>query len=228
MERNNFENEKVSDSQKEQELSQSFKDKVHGLKYKVRVEKGVQLIKDVSDIFVNPDERQIATIESGYLTNLLHGGELARGFGVLTASRFYYRGKAYHQTKWMLYKTNEESVVELQDITATGFVFSRNLIFAAIAALATLIELVIVIGLFASPENVIEYWLVTVVGACITAALWALYIWYRRAIYQVSYAGGMIAIKASAYDMKQLHEFDRKLHQAKDEKVKEYAFHNGN
>lgn len=184
--------------------------------------KGTLPIKDMSDIFVNPDEQQIATIGGGYFINLLHAGQLARGFGVLTDSRFYYRGKAYHQLKWMLYKTNEESTVELQDITATGFIFSRNIIFAAIAALLTLIELLlIVLGLFASPDNVIEYWLVTLIGACITAALWALYIWYRRAIYQVSYAGGMIAINASAYDMKQLHDFDRKLHQAKDEKVKE-------
>lgn len=188
----------------------------------IQEEKGTLPIKDMSDIFVNPDEQQIATIGGGYFINLLHAGQLARGFGVLTDSRFYYRGKAYHQLKWMLYKTNEESTVELQDITATGFIFSRNIIFAAIAALLTLIELLlIVLGLFASPDNVIEYWLVTLIGACITVALWALYIWYRRAIYQVSYAGGMIAINASAYDMKQLHDFDRKLHQAKDEKVKE-------
>lgn len=188
----------------------------------IQEEKGTLPIKDMSDIFVNPDEQQIATIGGGYFINLLHAGQLARGFGVLTDSRFYYRGKAYHQLKWMLYKTNEESTVELQDITATGFIFSKNIIFAAIAALLTLIELLlIVLGLFASPDNVIEYWLVTLIGACITVALWALYIWYRRAIYQVSYAGGMIAINASAYDMKQLHDFDRKLHQAKDEKVKE-------
>lgn len=215
-----FEDEKVYDERKEQELFKSVKDK--GLKYKMREKKGTQPIKDVSDIFVNPDEYQIATIGGGYFINLLHAGQLARGFGVLTASRFYYRGKAYHQLKWMLYKTNEESTVELQNITATGFVFSRNLILAAIAALVTLIELMlIVIGFFDSPENVIEYLIVTLIGACITVALWALYIWYRRAIYQVSYAGGTIAINASAYDMKQLHDFDRRLHQAKDEKVEE-------
>lgn len=224
MERSDFEDGKMHEDQKEQELSHSVKDKIHDLNYKMRERKGIQPINDMSDIFINPDERQITTIRSGYIINLLHGGQLVSGVGILTDSRFYYRGKSYRQTKWMVYKTNEESIIELQNITATGFIFNRNIIIAAVAAVVTLVELVLIIlGLFEPPENAVEYWLVTLVGAVITILLWALYIWYRRAVYQISHAGGMIAIKISAYGMKQLHEFDRKLHQAKDEKIKELS-----
>ena len=229
MRKTDFEDEKVYDGQKEQEFAQSVRDKIHGFKFRKRERIEIQPVNDMSDAFINPDERQIATIGSSYITNLLHGGQLASGVGILTDSRFYYRGKSYHQTKWMVYRTNEESIMELQDITATGFIFSRNIIIAAVAAVVTLIVLLLVIlGLFDPPENVVEYWLVTLIGAGITIALWALYIWYRRVIYQISHAGGVIALKASAYGMKQLHEFDRKLHQAKDVKVKYYAFHDGN
>ena len=228
MSKADFQNDNVYGEQKEQRFPQSVGDQGHGLKDKMRERKGIQPVKDMADVFINPDERQIASIGGGYLSNLFHAGQLASGFGVLTDSRFYYRGKSYRQTKWMVFKTNEESIVALQDITATGFVFSRNLIIAAAAATVTLVELLLIIlGLFASPDNVVEYWVVTLIGAGITIALWFLYIWYRRVIYQVSHAGGAIAINASAYDMRQLHEFDRKLHQAKDVKVKDYDFHNG-
>ena len=206
MEKTNFEDEKVYDDQ--------------GMGKK----KDTQVIKDMSDIFVNPDERQIAIMQGRYLSNLIRKGQMTSGFGVLTDSRLYYRGESYHQEKWILYKTNEESIVDLQDITASGFIFRRNLILAAIAGFVTLIELLLIVSVvFSPPENVIEFWLSMLVGGGIIIALWALFIFFRQTIYQISHAGGMIAIKVYPNKLKQLRDFDKKLHQAKDEKVRELS-----
>ena len=62
----------------------------------------------------------------------------------------------------MLYKTNEESIVDLQDITASGFIFRKNLILAAIAGFVTLIELPHAGGMIAIkvyPNIIFALWL---------------------------------------------------------------------
>ena len=190
--------------------------------------KETQPISDVSDIFVNPDEHQIAILGAGYLHNLVNAGQLRKGFGILTDSRLYYKGRSYRQENWMLYKTNIESVVDLQDITATSFVIRRNLILKAAAVLLTLIEvLLIILGALASKDNALQFWLITLIAGGITVGLWALSIFLRRTIYQISHAGGSIAIRATANRMQELRDFDKLLHQAKDAKVRELSGREG-
>ena len=184
---------------------------------------GTQLIRDVSDLFVNPDERQIATVGGGYPGNQENKGRREKAYGILTDRRLYYRGKFYRlENYWMLYKTKEESIVDLQDITASGFVFRRNIILETIAGLATLIELLLIIaGLFASYDNVLEFWLFTLAVGVLTIVLWIPCIFLRRPVYRIFHAGGMIILKASANKVEQFRDFDRKLRHAKDEKVRE-------
>lgn len=194
----------------------------HDPEHKMSQKKHTQRISDVSDLFVSPDEHQIAILGGRYLLNLINGGQMRSGFGILTNSRLYYRGKIYRIENFMLYKTYEESTVDLQDITASGFITRRNIVLEAIAVFITFIEmLLIILGAIASKDNAIRFWLITLIVGGITAALWALFILLRRTVYRISHAGGMILIKAPAKRMNELRDFDRKLHQAKDAKVRE-------
>lgn len=204
---------------------------LENLKYNRHQKKEAQLIKDVSDIFVNPNERQIAIIGGD---SLIKTGQRDKGFSILTDSRLYHGDKYFRLANWMVFRTYEESIVELQDITASGIISKRNLILQVIAVFLTLIELLLLIIGVISVESglvtlnigeitiVLGSWLFTLLVGVITIALWALYIILkRRIIYQISHAGGIISIMVSVDKMKQLHDFDRKLHQVKDEKVRE-------
>ena len=217
----NFEDVKGYANQKGQEITQSVQNMAQDFKHQMQEEKEVRQIKDISNILVNPEERQIAVLGSGYLSNLIRNGQLAKGFGVLTDHRFYYRGKCFNRTEKMLYKTDEEKTVDLQDIMASGFVYNRNIFLAILALTATVCTVLLSIAEYAdSYYNYDTFWFILLFGGAISIALWVLYLVYKRAIYQISFAGGMIAIKAATYGSKQLHNFDRQLRQAKDEKLK--------
>ena len=209
----------------------SCKTSPESLEYKGHHKNEAQLIKDVSDLFVSPNEHQIAISRCD---NLIKTGQREKGFCILTDSRLYHGGKYFRLAKWMLFRTYEESIVELQDITASGFVSKRNLILQVLAVFLTLIELLLlIIGVISTESGliildvgeitiVLGSWLFTLLVGVITIALWALYIFLkRRIIYQISHAGGIISITVSADKMEQFRDFDRKLHQAKDVKVRE-------
>lgn len=224
----NFEDVKGFANQKGHELTNSVRNMSQDFKQQLAEEKEARKIREASDIFVDPDEKQIAVLGSGYLRNLIQSGQLAKGFGVLTDSRFYYRGKGFVRMGKMLHKTDEEKTIDLQDITASGFLYSRNTILAVLSFVLTVIAIVLDIAAYdelavswrVTDSDVALLYLVWIGGGIVVLAAWIWFILYKRAIYQIFFAGGTISIKASVYGSRQLHDFDRQLRQAKDEKLK--------
>lgn len=175
-------------------------------------------IKDVKDIFVREDEQQKAVIGGGYLNNLLHSGVLSKGFGVLTDRRFYFKGKGYHRNEKGFIKTDEERVVDLQDITSSGFVYTRNILWLILSILGLVWAILLTVmcmdgGESAQSTVIIFGWLPDII-------LWIVYFLSKVVLYEVSFAGGSIAVKASSYGVKELREFDKQLRLAKDEFLK--------
>ncbi len=84
-------------------------------------------IRNVSELFVDQNEKQIAVLGAGYLSNLLNGGGLSKGFGILTSKRYYFSGKCFTKSGNHFIKTDEEWTVDLQDVTASGFCYIHHL-----------------------------------------------------------------------------------------------------
>ena len=227
----NFDDVKGFANKKGHELTSSVRNMSQDFKQQLEEEKEARKIREVSDIFVDPDEKQIAVLGSGYLRNLIQNGQLAKGFGILTDSRFYYRGKGFARIGKLMHKTDEERTVDLQDITASGFLYSRNTMLAALSVVLTVIAILLDVivynnaysSWYASDSDVVLFWLTWIGGGIVVLAAWTLFIIYKRAVYQIFFAGGSISIKASVYGSRQLHDFDRQLRQAKDEKVRKIA-----
>lgn len=220
----NFEDVKGFANQKGHELTNSVRNMSQDFRQQMEEEKEARKIKETSDLFVNPEEKQIAILGSGYLNNLIRNGRLEKGFGILTDLRFYYRGKGFVRMGKMLHKTDEEKTVDLQDITASGFLYSRNTTLAVLAVVLTVIAILLDVMVYAeidssryvSDGDVVLLWLTWIGGGIIVLAVWIWFCLYKRAVYQIFFAGGAISIKASSYGSKQLHDFDRQLRQAKD------------
>lgn len=167
-------------------------------------------IKDVKEIFVREDEQQKAVIGGGYLNNLIHSGELSKGFGILTNRRFYFRGKCYHRNDKGFIKTDEERVVDLQDITSSGFVYTRNILWLVLGIFGIIWTLIL--AAYSEGEGPIFK-----AGVLPDIIFWIIYFFSKFVLYEVSFAGGNIAVKASSYGTNELKEFDKKLRLAKDE-----------
>ncbi len=172
-------------------VTRGMQEKAQSVSARYKEEKETRKIKDVREMFVDENEQDIAVIGGGYLSNMLHTGTLSKGFGVLTERRLYYKGKCYYKSGKNYLKTDEERIVDVQDVTSSGFVYTRNFL-----------------------------WLFLTIIFCWTIILpiifLLVFIFYKRAMYEISFAGGAIAIKVSAYGVSEIKAFDKELRMAKD------------
>ena len=173
-------------------------------------------IKDIQDIFVRKDEQAKAVIGGGYLNNLLHSGELSKGFGVLTNRRFYFKGTCYHRNDKGFMKTDEERIVDLQDITSSGFIYTKNILWLTLCILGLMWSLLGTAGAIINQNDILQN-IMVFSGWIPDIIFWIIYFFSKFVLYEVSFAGGSIAVKASSYGTNELKEFDKKLRLAKDE-----------
>lgn len=179
-------------------------------------------MNNMSNLFVDANEKEISTLGSNYLRNFLSTGSLENGFCTVTDKRVYFRGKCYTKSGNNYKSTKEEKTVDLKDVTGTGFTFIKHFWLMILAILCTIWAVVLTFSLVASlPElNESEGWssilLVIFVAILPTIVLWGLYWFLKVKVFEISFAGGKIAFKASSYNENEVNNFQRALRQAKD------------
>ena len=199
--------------QKAQQVSDNIQNQVQNIRQTQVEERAGRAVRDIREMFVSADEQQKAVIGGGYLDNMLRTGVLGRGFGVLTNRRLYYRGKCFYKVGGRYVKTDEDCTVDLQDITSSGFTYTRYLWLLVVAAA------VLAYGIYnlymESSSRYPEYAVGIVI--CLTGViLSAAYVYFRMTMYTVTFAGGSLSIKASSFGVSEVKAFDRTLHLEKD------------
>lgn len=193
--------------QKAQQVSGNIQSQVQNIRQTQEEQKASRTVRDIKDMFVSADEGQKAVIGGGYLSNMLKTGILGKGFGVLTNRRLYYKGKCFYKVGGRYMKTDEDCTVDLQDITSSGFTYTRYLWLL----ISGIVVMVLAILLLFEQEDV--WLLICPIGIALLAA----YIYFRITMYTVTFAGGSLSIKASSFGVKEVRAFDKALRQAKDE-----------
>ena len=199
--------------QKAQQVSDNVQNQVQNIRQTQAEEKAGRAVRDIREMFVSAEEQQRAVIGGGYLSNMLQTGVLGRGFGVLTNRRLYYRGKCFYKVGGRYVKTDEDCTVDLQDITSSGFTYTRYvwLLVSAVMVLAFGIYDLSVESASRYPEYALG------IAVClIGAALLAAYVYFKMTMYTVTFAGGSLSIKASSFGVREVKSFEKALHQAKD------------
>lgn len=172
-------------------------------------------VHSLADVIIDPQEEQVAVIGSNYLDNMLRGGGLSKGFGILTDKRFYFKGKCYTKVAGHHKLIDNEYTVDLNDITATGFVFARRFmlfmlaillggglsLFACAIGIFLISDVILILGIVAAIVLLIAYWLT------------------KRAVYEVYFNGGVICVDVSKYGgIKEVKAFNKALRLAKDKR----------
>ena len=176
----------------------------------------------MSNLFVDANEKEISTLGSNYLRNFLSTGSLENGFCTVTDKRVYFRGKCYTKSGSNYKSTKEEKTVDLKDVTGTGFTFIKHFWLMILAILCTVWAVVFTFIIVASlPElsdrEVLPSFLYLFFLAILpTIVLWGLYLFLKVKVFEISFAGGKIAFKASSYNENEVNNFQRALRQAKD------------
>lgn len=171
-------------------------------------------ISQAEDVFVDSSEEQIAVLGGGYLSNFVHGGGLTKGFGIVTNKRFYFRGKCFQKVGGQYIRTNEEKSVDLPDITSSGFVYHQNILLMVLSIVMS-VATVLLMGFGSYYINVSILFMALI----LTAIFWGFYFLSRKCIYEIQFAGGSIAVRASQYGIRETRKFDKEIRRAKDKAV---------
>ena len=194
--------------QKSQEMQESMERQIE----QQREERINNANNAVLNMFVDSSEKEISTLGCGFMSNFLRTGSLEKGFCTLTQKRIYFKGSCYYKSGSDYKASREERIVGLKDITGTGFIEIRQWWLKLIAALFIISTLAFFIITVVEEDAVIP---MSVCGM-ISILVILVYLFYRQKYFEIAYAGGTIAFKASSYGFSEIQEFQKALHKAKD------------
>lgn len=159
---------------------------------------------DLSNIFVDKTEKKIATMGGGYIRNFLATDLVAKGYGVLTDKRVYYRGKFYYRHERGISRVNGERIIDLHSISSVAYEENRNLI---------AILLVIICG-FTALDTFGDY---PTIGLLFAIFAVIFYFMSNIKFFAIEYEGGRLYIMANSFDKNEMRVFMKSLMKAKDE-----------
>ena len=170
---------------------------------------------DLKSMFVDANEQQIAVLGGNYLSNFLATGSIEKGFCVLSDKQVYFRGKCYYKSGGDYKARSEERMVDVKDITGTGFAETRlfGLKILAIVVLAWPL-IPTILDILTHNYFSIKGWLEF--GVLPALIVFAAYFFVKLKVFEISFAGGHIAFKASQYDAAEMQNFQKSVRKAKD------------
>lgn len=160
--------------------------------------------------FVDGSETVVASIGSNYIQNIMTGGQVKRGYALLTQKRLYYKGKSFSNVGKQAKSETEESILDVSDITFTKFIYTRNTGLLIIGILG----LIIAAFLFSQPA---------IAGTVLAVSLAFLigYFVHKVTLFAIFFPGGKFTFDVRWYPKTDMIDFQRQLHLIKD--VKRYG-----
>lgn len=147
-------------------------------------------------------------------------GTLEKGFSLVSDKRIYFKGKCYKKDRVFYKSIAEERTVDLKDVTGTGYIHWRPLIYVILAILSIIWCLlcmrVVFNDIVGSRHNIAELLACLFVGG-VPCALFC-YLCYIKKItlFEISFAGGKIAFNVKLFNELEIKDFQVKLRRAKD------------
>lgn len=177
-------------------------------------------MENLQDIYVDSNEKSIALLGGSYLRNFLATGSIDKGLCAVTDKRVYFRGKCLNKTGKHYTKSKEERVIGLSDITGTGFIHIKRWLSMLTAIILFIISMSGILLAVSGAGDIFGY---LGIFLCVVAVVFAiLYFVLKLRVFEISYAGGKIAFKASSYSEEEMQSFQKMVHLAKDNKLLQY------
>lgn len=181
-------------------------------------------MKELSDIFIDKDERESLILGEWYLHKFLKGDAMKGRFCVLTDKRLYFNGR-YFQKSGRSYRPDKgEYAIDLMDVTGSGFTTARlgivlflEILFVIVLSLLTALFLVAVDAVehyHFSRESIVQSCLVLLVLGLVAAPIY-FYLKPLR-IFVVEYGNSGIAFLTFDYLDDEARLLQKALHKAKD------------
>ena len=179
----------------------------------------------LNDLFVDKNEKAVAVLGGGYIKNFLSTGSLSKAFCVVSDKRVYFKGKCYSKQGNGYRTKNEEKIVDLKDVTSTGYSAEMTLKWLILGCVCLFIGFVsLIISLSGNGDIALFFaylWLISTIASVIP---WILFFVKRKKLFEIAFAGGTIAFKRSGYSQQETQEFHRALRISKDNYASSVSF----
>jgi hypothetical protein len=101
------------------------------------------VVTKFNKIFASPTEKFVCTLGNSYAENYLASGSLKNGFAILSDKRVYFKGICYFFTGKNFVKRHEERVVDVKDVTGTGFIHIKSILLLVLAIIFTILPMLV-------------------------------------------------------------------------------------
>ena len=178
-------------------------------------------------LFMSPNEKLVATLGNNYIQNYLHNGSVRNGFAVVSDKRAYFYGTSYTisyngRGNPNANKMSRSQVVDLKDVTGSGFIRMVNIGYAVLAWALVIISIFLIMLLYDIEEGL------AVIGglAALSTLLFSIYKYYdnKLSLISIQYAGGEIAFDIRWFSRQEINNFHQQLRLAKDKSVENYEY----
>lgn len=178
-------------------------------------------------LFMSPNEKLVATLGNNYIQNYLHNGSVRNGFAVVSDKRAYFYGTSYtisynSRGNPNANKMSRSQVVDLKDVTGSGFIRMVNIGYAILAWALVIISIFGIMLLYDIEEGLAVIWGL----AALSALLFLIYKYYdnKLSLISIQYAGGEIAFDIRWFSGQEINNFHQQLRLAKDKAVENYEY----
>lgn len=193
-------------------------------------EKESRFEQKIKGSFIEPEENLVSILGTNTAKTFFSTGVLGNGFAILSDKRMYFKGRCYIRAGKGFYKKMEERVVDLNDITGTGFQHNKNVLFSVLFKVFAVLAggcLYPLIFWFIYMQYH-KKWAFTTALILSGPLCWIFYFldkMYNYSLFEVSYAGGGIAFDLSWITKADSDAFQKALQKAKSE-YKKKSQHN--
>ena len=160
-------------------------------------------------MFASPDERLVSVLGNNIAQTFFATGTIGKGFAVLSDRRVYFKGKCLQRTGKRFSAVHEERVVDVSNVTGTGFVHTKPVWLLVISIVLFVLAAVYFV---VSVENLAFIGLLAVL---LFGGLGGLFLWLynsrKRTIFEIAFAGGGIGLDASWIDAQEAEFFQKNI-----------------
>jgi len=162
--------------------------------------------------FMEPTEQFICALGNNFLQNYLTSGGISSGFAAVSNKRVYFKGKCFFSDGGRYKLIQVERVVDVKDITGTGYtrLLRLSLLLKALIPLPFILLVMALTANFNPGPALPVMALMDVIIAIV------LYLANRLNLFEIQYAGGKIAFNSKWYDKSEVDDFQRQIRLAKD------------
>ena len=175
--------------------------------------------------FMEPTEQFICALGNNFLQNFLTNGGIRKGFAAVSDKRVYFKGSCFSSDGGKYKLVQEERVVDVKDVTGTGYtrILRLSVLFKALIPLPVFLFLALIASLMSpallgevSSALTFAQFLFSVSPIINIVIAIAVYLSKRLNLFEIQFAGGKIAFDTKWYDKSEVDDFQRQIRLAKD------------